>query len=139
MTLNRRCDTHIGQLQKFGTMDSMTAKKAFDMGQFAEFLMEKMNGMEDRFDSIDERFDAIDKRFDAMDNRLEVIDRRLELLEEDVKALRYEVSAIHNRLDLLEERAASTAGFAKEIDELRARVADLEKRLDAEMKKEKGE
>jgi hypothetical protein len=40
-----------------------------------------------------------------------------------------EITVIHRRVERLEEQGASTAGFAKEIDHLLMRVAEIEKHL----------
>jgi hypothetical protein len=45
-----------------------------------------------------------------------------------------EIAVIHRRVERLEEQGASNAGFAKEIDHLLARVAEIEKHLGIDKK-----
>jgi len=47
-------------------------------------------------------------------------------MQSDIRHIRSELRAIRKRLDLLEEKTTSNAGFAKQIDELRARISKLE-------------
>jgi hypothetical protein len=47
-----------------------------------------------------------------------------------------EISVIHRRVERLEELGASNAGFAKEIDHLLTRVAEIEKHLGIDKKME---
>ena len=45
-----------------------------------------------------------------------------------------EITVIHRRVERLEEQGASNAGFAKEIDYLLTRVAEIEKHLGIDKK-----
>jgi len=47
----------------------------------------------------------------------------------ELRAIRNEIAAINRRLDRLEEHYGSVKGYAKEIDEIRARIKNIEKRL----------
>jgi hypothetical protein len=59
--------------------------------------------------------DHVDKQFQANHNRLR-----------DISS---DVAVIHRQIEKLEELGASNAGFAKEIDLLFTRVAEIEKHL----------
>ncbi len=48
---------------------------------------------------------------------------------ENFREIRLQLSGIERRLDVLEEQGASNAGFAKEIDGLRADVAAIKKHI----------
>lgn len=61
------------------------------------------------------QFEHVDKQFRAIDDRLR-----------DISS---EIAVIHGRIERLEERGASNAGFAKEIDHLLERVAEIERHL----------
>jgi tetrahydromethanopterin S-methyltransferase subunit G len=60
------------------------------------------------FSRVHERFDQIDQNFANLSS---------------------EVTAIHRRLATLEEAVDNISGFAKEIDHLLTRVAEIEKHL----------
>jgi hypothetical protein len=50
------------------------------------------------------------------------------------RSKRNEITVVHRRGERLEELGASNAGFAKEIDHLLTRVAEIEKRLKIDKK-----
>ena len=62
-----------------------------------------------------EQFEHVEKQFHALDGRL--------------RDIASEIAVIHRRVERLEELCVSNAGFAKEIDPLLARVAEIEKHL----------
>ena len=72
-----------------------------------------------RTEMIDQ-FEHADKQFGATHDRLR-----------DIAA---EITVIHRRVERLEEQGASNAGFAKEIDHLLTRVAEIEKHLGIDKK-----
>ena len=67
-----------------------------------------------------EQFEHVDKQFHALDGRL--------------RDIANEIVVIHRRVERLEELGASNAGFAKEIDHLLTRVAEIEKHLGIDKK-----
>jgi predicted RNase H-like nuclease (RuvC/YqgF family) len=67
-----------------------------------------------------EQFEHVEKQFSAIDARL--------------RDMSTEIAVIHRRVERLEEQGASNAGFAKEIDHLLTRVAEIEKHLGIEKK-----
>jgi tetrahydromethanopterin S-methyltransferase subunit G len=101
-----------------------TAKKnkEFDMERFAGLVLQE-------FESIGKRFDAVDARFDAIDARFDSQDARLDRMEGDIHAIKVELAYIHKRLDDIEAKVESNSGFAKEIDYLMERIANIEKYL----------
>ncbi len=79
---------------------------------------------------------------DVRDIAREVVREELEPFKKEVRAefekvhaelrdIRAELRDITARLDTLEEKVDGMRGYAKEIDELRARVSHLEKQLAA--------
>ena len=69
------------------------------------------------------------KRFDGVDERLEKIEDRLDSMESRLTSIESEVKQINRGLDLIEERYGNIKGVTKEIDELRGRIAAIEKHL----------
>lgn len=47
----------------------------------------------------------------------------------ELRAIRHELADINRRLDRLEEKYGSVKGYAKEIDEMRTRLKNIEKHL----------
>src|SRR6202163_1311641 len=72
-----------------------------------------------RTEMIDQ-FEHADKQFRATHDRL--------------RDMAVEITVIHRRVERLEEQGASNAGFAKEIDHLFTRVAEIEKHLGIDKK-----
>lgn len=83
----------------------------------------------DGFEHIDRRFEHVDSRFEQVDSRFEQVDRRFDRIDTQLEHIEAELGDIHRRIESLEERGASQAGFAKEIDHLLARVSKIEKHL----------
>ena len=75
----------------------------------------------------------LDKRLD--DLRTEMIDqfehahKQFRATHDRLRDMAAEITVIHRRVERLEELGASNAGFAKEIDHLLTRVADIQKHL----------
>jgi hypothetical protein len=75
----------------------------------------------------------LDKRLD--DLRTEMIDqfhhadKQFEATHDRLRDMSAEITVIHRRVERLEELGASNAGFAKEIDHLLTRVAEIERHL----------
>ena len=75
----------------------------------------------------------LDTRID--DLRTEMIDqfehagKQVQTIYDRLRDISAEIAVIHRRVERLEELGASNAGFAKEIDHLLTRVAEIEKNL----------
>jgi hypothetical protein len=67
------------------------------------------------------------------DLREEMIDQ-FRATHDRLRDMAAEITVIHRRVERLEELGASNAGFAKEIDYLLTRVAEIEKRLGIDKK-----
>lgn len=108
-------------------------KKNFDPEKFAQLVVEEIHDlrehMDARFDAVDERFEAVDKRFEAVDKRFDAVDKRFEKIENELSHINASLMYITGRLDSLEEKVAGLTGYAKEIDELRARIRAIEHHL----------
>ena len=66
--------------------------------------------------------------------RFKHVDTQFRGVDERLRHLHSEIALIHRRIERLEEQGASNAGFAKEIDHLLARVAEIEKHLGLDKK-----
>lgn len=72
--------------------------------------------------------DIADLKTEMLD-QFEHVDEQFRGVDERLRGIALEIAVIHRRLDRLEEQGASNAGFAKEIDHLLERVAEIEKHL----------
>ena len=112
-------------------------KQPMDLDTLAQLMVE---GFEDVKSELRAEFrneighlrEEMHEGFRRIDAELLRINTELEKMNSDIYAIRHDIADINRRLERLEERAESNAGFAKEIDELRARVGVLEKKLNAE-------
>jgi predicted RNase H-like nuclease (RuvC/YqgF family) len=102
------------------------AAKETTLTEVAEMLTHVVAHMATKEDVADiktemmEQFEQVDKQFHALDGRL--------------RDMANEIAVIHRRVERLEELGASNAGFAKEIDHLLTRVAEIEKHLGIDKK-----
>jgi len=87
-------------------------------------ILETVNFIKERMVIKDdlEKFATRDEVRDIVREELEPIHGRLSNIEAELRDIR-------GRLDLLEEQIGSIKGYAKEIDELRGRVHDIERHL----------
>jgi predicted nuclease with TOPRIM domain len=72
--------------------------------------------------------DIADLRTEMID-QFEHADKQFRATHDRLRDMAAETTVIHRRVERLEELGASNAGFAKEIDHLLARVAEIEKHL----------
>lgn len=107
-------------------------KKKMDLDTLAQLMVE---GFEDVKNELRKEFHG--EIHGLRGEFRTTLQQELEPIKEDIRAIRVELGYINRRLDVLEERAESNAGFAKEIDDLRARVAVLEKLLHKKASREK--
>ena len=106
-------------------MRHMAAKETTltEIGEMLTHVVEHMATKDDVADiktEMMEQFEHVDKQFHALDGRL--------------RDMANEIAVIHRRVERLEELGASNAGFAKEIDHLLMRVAEIEKHLGIDKK-----
>ena len=69
------------------------------------------------------------KKFATRDEVRDIVREELEPIHSRLSTIEAELRDIRDRLDLLEEQVGSMRGYAKEIDELRGRVRDIEQHL----------
>lgn len=87
----------------------------------AEDIAEIRSSMATKDDIADLKTEMIDQ--------FEHVDAQFRAADERPRDIASEVAVIHRRIDSLVEQGASNAGFAKEIDHLLSRVAEIEKHL----------
>jgi hypothetical protein len=80
---------------------------------------------------IDTRID--DLRVEMID-QFEHADKQFQITHDRLRDMAAEIAVMHRRIERLEELGASNAGFAKEIDHLLTRVAEIEKHLGIDKK-----
>jgi predicted nuclease with TOPRIM domain len=69
-----------------------------------------------------------------MIDQFEHADKQFEATRDRLRDMAAEIAVIHRRVERLEEQGASNAGFAKEIDHLLTRVAEIERHLGIDKK-----
>jgi hypothetical protein len=67
-------------------------------------------------------------------DRFEHADKQFRVTHDRLRDIAADITVIHRRVERLEELGASNAGFAKEIDHLLTRVAEIEKHLGIDKK-----
>jgi predicted nuclease with TOPRIM domain len=77
--------------------------------------------------------DIADLRTEMID-QFEHVDKQFVATHDRLREISAEIAVIHRRVERLEDLGASNAGFAKEIDHLLARVAEIEKHLGIDKK-----
>ena len=51
-------------------------------------ILQRLDGMDKRFDAMDVRLDGMDKRFDAMDERLDIMDEKIDAMNTELRYVR---------------------------------------------------
>lgn len=97
---------------------------ASDFEKFSHLVLDAVNELRD--DLIAFRDDMTSFRNDMVGFRSEVSQR--------LSGIERELADINRRLDTLEEDVADIRGYAKEIDDLRARMRAIERHLGIEHK-----
>ena len=85
--------------------------------------------MDKRFAKVDEQFLKVDQQFAKVDMQFLKIEENFHEIRQDLRSIRTELAYINRRLDHLEDQYGNIKGYSKEIDELRARVKDIEKHI----------
>jgi hypothetical protein len=101
-----------------------------EVGEMLTHVVERMATKED-VAKLDTRID--DLRVEMID-QFEHANKQFRATHDRLRDMAAEITAIHRRVGRLEELGASNAGFAKEIDHLLARVAEIGKHLGIDKK-----
>jgi septal ring factor EnvC (AmiA/AmiB activator) len=111
----------------------MTAAKETTLKEVSEMLAHVVTHMATKEDvaKLDTRID--DLRTEMID-QFEHADKQFEATHDRLRDMSAEITVIHRRVERLEEQGASNAGFAKEIDHLLMRVAEIERHLGIDKK-----
>jgi hypothetical protein len=101
-----------------------------EIGKMLTHVVEHMATKEDvaRLDT------RIDDLREEMIDQFEHADKQMRATHDRLRDIGAEITVIHRRVERLEEQGASNAGFAKEIDHLLARVAEIERHLGIDKK-----
>ena len=67
-------------------------------------ILQKLDGMDKRFDAMDVRLDGMDKRFDAMGVRLDGMDKRFDAMDARLDGMDKRFDAMDERLDIMDEK-----------------------------------
>ena len=84
-------------------------------------ILQKLDGMDKRFDAMDVRLDGMDKRFDAMDVRLDGMDKRF-------NAMGVRLDGMDKRFDAMDARLD---GMDKRFDAMDERLDIMDEKIDA--------
>jgi predicted nucleic acid-binding Zn-ribbon protein len=104
----------------------MNAAKEWTLNQLGEMIERGFKAVADDVARLDTRIDYL--RTEMID-RFDHANKQFDKTHEHVRDISSEIAVIHRRAERLEEQGASNAGFAKEIDHLLTRVAEIEKHL----------
>ena len=84
-------------------------------------ILQKLDGMDKRFDAMDVRLDGMDKRFDAMGVRLDGMDKRFDAMDARLDGMDKRFDAMDVRLD----------GMDKRFDAMDERLDIMDEKIDA--------
>ena len=84
-------------------------------------ILQKLDGMDKRFDAMDVRLDGMDKRFDAMGVRLDGMDKRFDAMDARLDGMDKRFDAMGVRLD----------GMDKRFDAMDERLDIMDEKIDA--------
>ena len=84
-------------------------------------ILQKLDGMDKRFDAMDVRLDGMDKRFDAMGVRLDGMDKRFDAMGVRLDGMDKRFDAMDARLD----------GMDKRFDAMDERLDIMDEKIDA--------
>ena len=84
-------------------------------------ILQKLDGMDKRFDAMDVRLDGMDKRFDAMGVRLDGMDKRFDAMDVRLDGMDKRFDAMDARLD----------GMDKRFDAMDERLDIMDEKIDA--------
>ena len=101
-----------------------------EVGEMLGHVVEHMATKED-VAKLDTRIDDLKAE---MIDQFEHADKQCRATHDRLRDIAAEIAVIHRRVERLEELGASNAGFAKEIDHLLTRVAEIEKHLGIDKK-----
>jgi predicted nucleic acid-binding Zn-ribbon protein len=111
----------------------MIAAKETTLKEIGEMLTQVVEHMATKEDVA--RLDArIDDLKEEMIDQFEHVEKQFHATHNHLRDISSEIGLIHRRVERLEELGASNAGFAKEIDHLLTRVAEIEKHLGIDKK-----
>ena len=95
-------------------------------------ILQKLDGMDKRFDAMGVRLDGMDKRFDAMDARLDGMDKRFDAMDERLDIMDEKIDAMNTELRYVRVRLENE--IAENIKRVAEGHMDLSRNLHEAMK-----
>ena len=110
-----------------------------ELKEMFNLILQKLDGVDRRFESMEARLDGMDRRFDAVEARLDGMDRRFDAVEARLDGMDKRFEAVEARLDALDTGLRNVRlKLENEIAENIKRVAeghmDLSRNLHEAMK-----
>ena len=110
-----------------------------ELKEMFNLILQKLDGVDRRFESMETRLDGMDRRFDAVEARLDGMDRRFESMEARLDGMDRRFESMEARLDALDTGLRNVRlKLENEIAENIKRVAeghmDLSRNLHEAMK-----
>jgi chromosome segregation ATPase len=85
----------------------------------------RLDGIEQRLGRLEQRMEGLEQRMDALEQRVDALEQRMDTLEQRVDHLEIQMAEGFAELrDMIRGFA-----YAKEIDDLRGRVTNIEKKI----------
>ena len=75
-----------------------------ELKEMFNLILQKLDGVDRRFESMEARLDGMDRRFDAVEARLDGMDRRFESMEARLDGMDRRFDAVEARLDAMDTR-----------------------------------
>ncbi len=110
-----------------------------ELKEMFNLILQKLDGVDRRFESMEARLDGMDRRFESMEARLDGMDRRFDAVEARLDGMDKRFEAVEARLDALDTGLRNVRlKLENEIAENIKRVAeghmDLSRNLHEAMK-----
>ena len=110
-----------------------------ELKEMFSLILQKLDGVDRRFESMEARLDGMDRRFESMEARLDGMDRRFDAVEARLDGMDKRFEAVEARLDALDTGLRNVRlKLENEIAENIKRVAeghmDLSRNLHEAMK-----
>ena len=110
-----------------------------ELKEMFNLILQKLDGVDRRFESMEARLDGMDRRFESMEARLDGMDRRFDAVEARLDGMDRRFEAVEARLDALDTGLRNVRlKLENEIAENIKRVAeghmDLSRNLHEAMK-----
>jgi len=101
--------------------------KRFDkIDGYFDVVDKRFDQVDHKFDHVDSKFDRIDQRFKNIDNRFDKMDKRFDKMDDRFEQVDNRFEQVDNRFDKTEERFV---GLETLVDTIAIRVVNIEEEL----------